>query len=297
MPSRPLFKAYTHVDPFLQIPNEQQGTAPPQAAEKPSDPYSSSELAVSVGSAVQHLFDVQLWNWTLVELGQLPACLFGAVSQNGFGCPMIETPTCKFDPHTHRWPVGCKANVSACKQSYQAHDDAGNLPWTTSMITMGQAYKFRASGPPIQRLDWVLDRVVAAIDVHVRAQGSNGGFRTPGKDGSGLWVGGPHRIPAGDPLEDGAIPAWPGHSQMCTQAWSSGSYWKSRSMLTTILRHRTSRAAKPTSRCLICPDPTCMKSALRIAPIRSWAMRKVSGRLTTLLHSWIQLSLGLKMKL
>ena len=202
MPSRPFFKAYTHVDPFLHIPDEQQGTAPPHAAAKPADPHSSAELATSVGSAVQHLFDVQLWNWTLVELGQIPACLFGAVSQNGFGCPMIDTPDCKFDPHTHRWPGGCKANVTACKQSYQAHDDAGNLPWTTSMITMGQAYKSQSKwAANFSGQDWVLDRVVAAIDVHVRAQGSNGGFRTPGKDGSGLWVGGPHRIPAGDPLE------------------------------------------------------------------------------------------------
>lgn len=47
----------------------------------------------------------------------------------------------------------------------------------------------------------MLDRVVAAIDVHVRAQGSNGGFRTPGADGTGKWVGGPRRTPAADPLE------------------------------------------------------------------------------------------------
>ena len=57
MPSRPLFKAYTHIDPFLHIPDEQQGTAPRQAAAKPSDPNSSAELATSVGSAVSDCGD------------------------------------------------------------------------------------------------------------------------------------------------------------------------------------------------------------------------------------------------
>ena len=46
-----------------------------------------------------------------------------------------------------------------------------------------------------------VSRKLALCAVHVRAQGSNGGFRTGGPDGSGLWVGGPHRRPAGDPLE------------------------------------------------------------------------------------------------
>lgn len=81
MPSRPLFKAYTHVAPFLDIPaDEMQGSAPPLAPPKPVDSNASNALAASVGDAVQHLFDVQVWNWTLVELGQMPACLFGAVS-------------------------------------------------------------------------------------------------------------------------------------------------------------------------------------------------------------------------
>jgi hypothetical protein len=134
MPSRALFKAYTHVEPFLEIPaEEQQGVAPPDAPPKPVDPNASAELATSVGAAVQHLFDVQVWNWTLVELGQMPACLFGAVSQNGFGCPMLKEPDCVFNPHTHQWPAVCKANVSSCKQHYQSSDDRGNLPWTTSM--------------------------------------------------------------------------------------------------------------------------------------------------------------------
>ena len=72
---------------------------------------------------------------------------------------------------------------------------------------MGQAWSSKSKwaarfkGPDGEGADWVLDRVVGAIDVHVRAQGSNGGFRTPGRDGSGKWVGGPHRIPAADPLE------------------------------------------------------------------------------------------------
>ena len=144
MPSRALFKAYTHVEPFLEIPaGEQQGAAPPDAPPKFVDPDASAELATSVGAAVQHLFDVQVWNWTLVELGQMPACLFGAVNQNGFGCPMLKSPGCVFNPHTHRWPDACKANVSSCKQTYQASDDRGNLPWTTSMS------KYTSNLPPL----------------------------------------------------------------------------------------------------------------------------------------------------
>lgn len=52
----------------------------------------------------------------------------GQVSQNGFGCPMILTADCKLNPHTRRYPAACKANVSECKRTWQARDDAGNLP-------------------------------------------------------------------------------------------------------------------------------------------------------------------------
>jgi len=52
---------------------------------------------------------------------------------------------------------------------------------------------------------WLLQRVALALDVHVRAQGSNGGFRLgiPNNwvDDDGVWVGGPHRMDALNPLE------------------------------------------------------------------------------------------------
>ena len=45
MPSRPLFKAYTHTDPYLVVPtSEIQGTAPPDAQPKPRSANSSDEL-------------------------------------------------------------------------------------------------------------------------------------------------------------------------------------------------------------------------------------------------------------
>ena len=53
---------------------------------------------------------------------------------------MLPDPGCKLDPRTRRWNAVCKANVTACKTSWQSHDDAGNLPWTTALIVMGQAY-------------------------------------------------------------------------------------------------------------------------------------------------------------
>ena len=46
----------------------------------------------------------------------------------------------------------------------------------------------------------ILRRVVLALDVHVRAQGSNGGFRK-GSDSTATWAGGPHRQAADNPLE------------------------------------------------------------------------------------------------
>ena len=66
MPSRALFRAYTHVDPFLAIaPSEQQGAAPPDAPPKPRDPQASTYVASNVGAAVQHLFDAQVTTLTL----------------------------------------------------------------------------------------------------------------------------------------------------------------------------------------------------------------------------------------
>ena len=44
----------------------------------------SAQVAAAVAGAVQHLFDVQVYNWTDVARGAMPQCLFGAVSQNGF---------------------------------------------------------------------------------------------------------------------------------------------------------------------------------------------------------------------
>ena len=41
---------------------------------------------------------------------------------------MILTAECKLNPHTRRYPAACKANVSECKRTWQARDDAGNLP-------------------------------------------------------------------------------------------------------------------------------------------------------------------------
>ena len=45
-----------------------------------------------------------------------------------------------------------------------------------------------------------LSRVALALDVHVRAQGANGGFRR-GSDSTAIWAGGPHRQDADNPLE------------------------------------------------------------------------------------------------
>ena len=158
-PSRPLFKAYTHVDPYLDLAQERQGVAPAPAPPLPTVPpaVASKQLAEAVSNAVQHLFEVQVWNWSDVAAGKMPQCLFGAVSQNGFSCPLLPNGT---------------ANVSACKKSWQSHDDAGNLPWTTSILAMGQAFASKARwAANFSGQRWVLDRVVGAIDVHVRAQG------------------------------------------------------------------------------------------------------------------------------
>jgi hypothetical protein len=189
-PSRQLFRAYTHTAPYLTIPvAETQGVAPADAPPRPPVPAAEQldQLSETLGGAVQQLFDAQVWNWTDVEAGRMPACLFGAPSTYGFKCALL--------------PNG-RANMSGCKQQWQSGNDAGNLPWSSSLAALGAAYSSQAKwATNFSGQGWVLNRVVGAMDVHVRAQGSNGGFRYDHGDGTGLWVGGPHRIPAKDPLE------------------------------------------------------------------------------------------------
>lgn len=117
----------------------------------------------------------------------LPSAIYGAPTL-GFSC-------------AGRGPKPLPYNRSQCKDLYQRRDDSGNLPWSTSLMVIAEAFASNASwAAPFAGKPEILRRVALALDVHVRAQGSNGGFRKGG-DSTAVWAGGPHRQPADNPLE------------------------------------------------------------------------------------------------
>jgi hypothetical protein len=185
MPSRSLFRAYTHVSPYLQIPPaEQQGSVPPLAAPRKPRSNFTADVDLQIAQGVQRLLDSQLMNWSAVRNYQLPSAIYGAPTAGDY------TFTC---PQPY--------NRSQCKSDWMRSDDRGNLPWSTSLVIVAEAFASNASwargfsGNPD-----VLRRIALALDVHVRAQGSNGGFRR-GSDSTATWAGGPNRQPADNPLE------------------------------------------------------------------------------------------------
>eukprot|EP01047_Picozoa_sp_COSAG01_P046337 COSAG01_NODE_4342_length_5118_cov_2.630205_1_plen_1459_part_00 len=190
-PARAIYAVYTHKNPHLQVFGSEQQGAPPSAPAPPAPqtPNASAVLDHNVQLGVQHILDAQAvaMNWSAVEAGVFPRCLFGAPSYKGFSCWVYNHDHTRF-----------LLNTSACKTRYASLDDAGNLPWTWSMVILSLAY---TSNEPwaIQwaKQPWLLRRIALALDVHVRMQGSNGGWRgQPGSDGTGVWIGGPHRKPA-----------------------------------------------------------------------------------------------------
>lgn len=188
-PSRPIYRGYTHVAPYVSVdPDESRGVkVPPDAPARGGLPPAvlSASVAAELAAAVQHLFDAQLWSWADVGAGTVPRCLFGAPTVTGLRCPLLPNGT---------------ANASACKAAWQSYDDSGNLPFSTAVMAMGAAYNSTARwAANFTGQRWVLERVAGALDVHVRAQGSNGGFISA--SGPPGWVGGPNRSTAGDPLE------------------------------------------------------------------------------------------------
>ena len=217
-PSRALFRAYTHAAPYLSIPaGELHGSEPPHADARALRRDAVATLTANVTTAVARLFAAQAWNWSDVEAGRLPACLFGAPALSGaFTCTMLNDSCPSHPYYTPTKPkcrnnacVGCHANLTACKDKWQGYDDQGNMPWTAGVAILAAAYSSQAAWAAQWRgKQWVVDRIVGALDVHVRAQGSNGGWSTCAFVDDRYfvckWIGGPHRQPANDHLE-----GWP----------------------------------------------------------------------------------------
>lgn len=198
MPSRSFFRAYTHTAPYLSLPaTEQQGTVPSLADPRPPAANFSDEVGAQVAAGVQHLLDQQLMNWSAVADGTMPSAIYGAPTL-GFLCPGAPGSE-NNKKHPPKKPA--VYNRSECKNAYQSRDDSGNLPWSTSLMIVAEAFASNASwATKFAGKPEVLWRVALALDVHVRAQGSNGGFRRDGGPAP-IWAGGPHRHDADNPLE------------------------------------------------------------------------------------------------
>lgn len=126
-------------------------------------------------------------DWQAVENQTLPSAIYGAMSL-GFSC-------------AGRGPIPLVYNRSERETLYQRGDDCGNLPWSTSLMVVAEAYASNSSwAAKFSGQPEILQRVALALDVHMRAQGSNGGFRR-GSDSTAVWIGGPHRMPADNPLK------------------------------------------------------------------------------------------------
>jgi hypothetical protein len=135
-PSRAVFRAYTHVSPFMRIPlTELQGAEPVHAEARPLHADAAATMAANVTTAVGRLFDAQVWNWVNVEHGRMPAGLFGAPALSGFRCTMLNE-SCPTAPYylpnrpqcRNNACAQCRANLTACKDSWQGHNDQGNMP-------------------------------------------------------------------------------------------------------------------------------------------------------------------------
>ena len=125
-----------------------------------------------------------------VAEGRLPATLYGASTSRGFSCPKGNGTL----------------DASSCLTHFAVSDLCCNMATATRIQVLGEAYlSDQLWAAPFKGQPWMLNRIVLMLDVHVRAQGSNGGFMRgiPNNwaDSDHVWVGGPHRRPALNPLE------------------------------------------------------------------------------------------------
>lgn len=176
-PTRGLYRACTHTDPFFTPePGEEQGTAPVPAAAPPAADAAPQIEANhrQIDNAVDKIRNWQLYgpDWQAkVKAGKAPAILTGATLR---GLPPNGTPAQLQDAAIVR-----------------ISDGNSNGMLVPGILALAWAAPWSRHCQNAE----LLDRIVAALDFYVLAQGSNGGFN------SGKWVGAPKRQVAGHCLE------------------------------------------------------------------------------------------------
>jgi hypothetical protein len=179
-PSRGLYEAYIHGDPYFVPPADQPtGSAPaPLPSPAPTSNKSFAELKVTLDTSVQSLMKRQLYGaaWdSAVAAGSVPAEVMGMCLGGGA------------DPTTAR-------SAAAWKDFVANSATTGNCVPMNILALMAMLYQ--APDSKLYHSAEVLARVSAGLDGYVRLQGTAGEFV------SATWIGSPHATAAGgSPLE------------------------------------------------------------------------------------------------
>jgi hypothetical protein len=178
-PSRGIYRAYTHTDPYFIPIAEPQGTAPeaafvstPGSGLSPYD-YLVEQLNIAVDKVLSFQKIGPAWEKMVAE-GRSPAMATGAI--------------------THWYSDLFTGTEDEWKSEAHSRTIGSNTLHLTALSLLAAAYEGKWSNH--YHDDDLVVRVAFAMDYLTRAQGSNGGFigRTP-------WIGGPDRQEATNPLE------------------------------------------------------------------------------------------------
>jgi hypothetical protein len=172
-PTRPIYRAYVHRDPFF-VPSgdESQGDAPvPAVRSVPAGYPDVAGLHQATDAAVTTLLGWQLYgdSWSAaVASGQVPTAVAGLFAA-GTSVTRFSTPAAWKDWATSVSTAANAAGLNALAVLALVHAS----PWS----------QYHGSGE-------ILSRVTRALDSLALMQGSNGAFT------SATWVGAPGRTPA-----------------------------------------------------------------------------------------------------
>jgi hypothetical protein len=182
-PSRGIYQAYSHEDPFFTPQGEDQGVKPVldtgNAVQQKDGHTQRDYLVGQVDGFVDRIIGFQRFGpaWdTLVASGEAPAMATGAI-------PLFYS-----DPWT-----GTEAEWKA---SMHSHTIESNVTAMNTLLVLARAYQGQWSR--YYHNPELLERYVKALDYYTIAQGANGGFQ---RDDGVSWVGGPNRIDANAKLE------------------------------------------------------------------------------------------------
>ncbi|MBC8132091.1 MAG: hypothetical protein H7X95_03850 [Deltaproteobacteria bacterium] len=172
-PTRPIYAAYVHTDPFFVPPTaEVQGEAPATSTRRAAANYPDFAAAHrDVDTVVATMLGWQLygddWN-TAVAAGEIPAGLLGLFARG--------TTTTKF------------ANANAWRNWAVETTTRANAAGLSALGVLAMIHE--APWSTYHRNPEILTRVVQGFDSLALMQGANGAFTNP------TWVGAPNRLPA-----------------------------------------------------------------------------------------------------